>query len=95
MVRAYAERNAVNAPVQGSSADMIKLAMIAIDRRIRQEKMASRMILQVHDELVFNVPGSEVERLAALVEKEMKEALPMRVPVEVEVCAASNWLDAH
>ena len=95
VVRAYAERNAVNAPVQGSSADMIKLAMIAIDRRIRQEKMASRMILQVHDELVFNVPGSEVERLAALVEKEMKEALPMRVPVEVEVCAASNWLDAH
>lgn len=95
VVRAYAERNAVNAPVQGSSADMIKLAMIAIDRRIRQEKMASRMILQVHDELVFNVPASEVESLSALVEKAMKEALPMQVPIEVEVGVAPNWLDAH
>ena len=57
--------------------------------------MASRMILQVHDELVFNVPASEVESLSALVEEAMKEALPMQVPIEVEVCAASNWLDAH
>ena len=95
VVRAYAERNAVNAPVQGSSADMIKLAMIAIDRRIRQEGMASRMILQVQDELVFNVPDPEAESLAALVEKAMKEALPMQVPIEVEVGVAPNWLDAH
>lgn len=95
VVRAYAERNAVNAPVQGSSADMIKLAMIAIDRKIRDRGMRSRMILQVHDELVFDVPLEERDRLESLVEEEMKNALPMRVPVEVEVNHADNWLDAH
>ena len=95
VVRAYAERNAVNAPVQGSSADMIKLAMIAIDRRMRNEKLSARMILQVHDELVFDVPAHEVEYLSALVSEEMKNALPMQVPIEVEVNAAANWLDAH
>ena len=95
VVRAYAERNAVNAPVQGSSADMIKLAMIAIDRRMRESGLASRMILQVHDELVFDVEAGEEEILSALVEEEMKRALPMQVPIEVEVKHASNWLDAH
>lgn len=95
VVRAYAERNAVNAPVQGSSADMIKLAMIAIDRKIREKGLASRMLLQVHDELVFNVPLSELDVLQALVEEEMKTALPMQVPIEVEVNHAGNWLDAH
>ncbi len=95
VVRAYAERNAVNAPIQGSSADMIKLAMIAIDRRIAAEHLSARMILQVHDELVFDVPEEEVERLSVLVAEEMKNALPMQVPVEVEINAAANWLDAH
>ncbi|MBD5397076.1 DNA polymerase I [bacterium] len=95
VVRAYAERNAVNAPVQGSSADMIKVAMIAIDRRIRRENLKARMILQVHDELVFDVPQNELSAMKVLVEEEMKNALPMRVPVEVEQNAADNWLDAH
>ena len=95
VVRAYAERNAVNAPIQGSSADMIKLAMVAVDRRIEAEKLKARMILQVHDELVFDVPEQEVEYLSVLVEEEMKKALPMQVPIEVEVRAAGNWLDAH
>ncbi len=95
VVRAYAERNAVNAPVQGSSADMIKVAMIAIDRRMRRENLKAKMILQVHDELVFDVPQNELPAMKALVEEEMKNALPMRVPVEVEQNAADNWLDAH
>ena len=95
VVRAYAERNAVNAPVQGSSADMIKVAMIAIDRRIRRENLKAKMILQVHDELVFDVPQNELPAMKALVEEEMKNALPMRVPVEVEQNAADNWLAAH
>lgn len=95
VVRAYAERNAVNAPVQGSSADMIKVAMIAIDRRMRRENLKAKMILQVHDELVFDVPQNELPAMKTLVEEEMKNALPMRVPVEVEQNAADNWLDAH
>ncbi|MCM1169631.1 MAG: DNA polymerase I [Bacteroides sp.] len=95
VVRSYAERNAINAPVQGSSADMIKLAMIAVQRRMEEKGLAARMILQVHDELVFDVPQAEVDTLTALVVEEMKNALPMRVPVEVEVNSASNWLDAH
>lgn len=95
VVRSYAERNAINAPVQGSSADMIKLAMIAVQRRIEKEGLSSKMILQVHDELVFDVPENEVERLSALVQEEMRNALPMQVPIEVEVNSASNWLDAH
>lgn len=95
VVRSYAERNAINAPVQGSSADMIKLAMIAVQRRMEKEGLSSKMILQVHDELVFDVPENEVERLSALVQEEMRNALPMQVPIEVEVNSASNWLDAH
>ncbi len=95
VVRAYAERNAVNAPVQGSSADMIKLAMIAVQRGIERQGLSARMILQVHDELVFDVPENETERLKALVVEEMKEALPLDVPLEVEVNSATNWLDAH
>ncbi|MCH5244145.1 MAG: DNA polymerase I [Lentimicrobiaceae bacterium] len=94
-VRGYAERNAINAPVQGSSADMIKVAMIAVQKRIEEEKLSARMILQVHDELVFDVPQNEIEKLSQIVNKEMKNALPMSVPVEVEINCADNWLDAH
>lgn len=95
VVRSFAERNAINAPVQGSSADMIKLAMIAVQKRIEAQRLAARMILQVHDELVFDVPENEVETLSACVVEEMRNALPMSVPVEVEVNSAANWLDAH
>ncbi|MDA1333892.1 MAG: DNA polymerase, partial [Bacteroidetes bacterium] len=94
-VRAAAERVAVNMPIQGTQADMIKLAMIAIDRRIREENLKSRMLLQVHDELVFEVPHDEVELLKKLVEKEMTEALLLKIPVEVSMGTGANWLEAH
>ncbi len=95
VVRGYAERNAVNAPIQGTSADMIKLAMIRIAKRLKQEGFAAKMLLQVHDELIFNVPRAELAALQALVETEMKQALPLEVPIEVEMQAAGNWSDAH
>ncbi len=93
--RAYAERIAVNMPIQGSQADMIKLAMIAIHRRLADEGLAARMILQVHDELVLEVPEAEVEAVKALVKEEMQGALPLTVPVEIGLGVAANWLDAH
>ena len=95
LVRSYAERNAINAPIQGSSADMIKLAMIRIARRLRTEGFKAKMVLQVHDELIFNVPQEEVSALQTLVETEMKQALPLQVPIEVEMQTAQNWSDAH
>ncbi|MDE7090516.1 MAG: DNA polymerase I [Bacteroidales bacterium] len=95
VVRGYAERNAVNAPIQGTSADMIKLAMIRIAKRLKTEGFAAKMLLQVHDELIFNVPRTELAALQALVETEMKQALPLEVPIEVEMQAAANWSDAH
>jgi DNA polymerase I len=94
-VREFAERTAINTPVQGSAADMIKLAMIAIDRRLREEKFAARMLLQVHDELVFEAPEPEVERLTAMVGEEMRDALRLSVPIVVETGVAHNWLAAH
>ncbi|MDX1421129.1 MAG: DNA polymerase [Rubricoccaceae bacterium] len=93
--RALAERIAVNMPVQGTQADMIKTAMVAIHARLRDEGLASRMILQVHDELVFEAPEGEVEALKTLVTEEMKGALPLSVPIVVEIGVADNWLDAH
>jgi DNA polymerase-1 len=94
-VREFAERTAINTPVQGSAADMIKLAMIAIHRRLRTEKFAARMVLQVHDELVFEAPPAEIERLSAVVTLEMRRALPLRLPVVVDVGVGANWLAAH
>ena len=94
--RAFAERIAVNMPIQGTQADMIKIAMIAIHRRIRDQGLASRMILQVHDELVFEVPDAEVETMTVLVREEMIGALPLDgVPIVVDVGIGDNWLDAH
>jgi len=93
--RAYAERIAVNMPIQGTQADMIKKAMIAIHARLQTGPLASRMILQVHDELVFEAPESEVEALSELVREEMISALPLDVPIVVDVGVADNWLDAH
>ena len=94
-VRGYAERNAVNAPLQGTAADMIKLAMIGIHEQIKKEKMRSRMILQVHDELVFDAHRGEVEALKQMVEQVMKNALPLEVPMEVGLGTGENWLEAH
>ena len=94
-VREFAERTAINTPVQGSAADMIKLAMIAIDRRLRESKLAARMLLQVHDELVFEAPELDVEQLKQIITHEMRTALPLRVPIVVETGSGRCWLEAH
>ena len=94
-VRGYAERNAVNAPIQGTAADIIKLAMVAIDRRLREEKLQTRMILQVHDELNFSVPRTELEQVRHLVVEEMERSFQMRVPLVAECGEGTNWLEAH
>ena len=95
VVRGYAERNAVNAPIQGTAADVIKLAMIAIDKRLRTEGFRARMILQVHDELNFSCPLDELDRLRAMVIQEMEQAYKMRVPLVADCGNGDNWLEAH
>jgi len=94
-VRGYAERNAINAPLQGSAADIIKLAMIRIDREIRRRGLKSRMILQVHDELVFNVVPEELAEVQKMAVTEMAGAYHGRVPLEVSAGVGANWLEAH
>ena len=95
VVRGYAERNAINAPIQGSAADIIKVAMIAIDRRLREEHLNTKMILQVHDELNFTVPHEERERVGQLVKHEMENAYQMSVPLIADCGWGTNWLEAH
>jgi DNA polymerase-1 len=95
VVRGYAERNAVNAPIQGSAADIIKMAMIAVDHAMKKESVQSKMILQVHDELVFDVHVSEEQRMQTLVKEAMENAIKLVVPMEVEWKIAQNWLEAH
>ncbi len=95
IVRGYAERNAINAPIQGSAADIIKIAMINVYEKMKEEKLTSRMLLQVHDELVFDVIKSEKEQVASLVKECMENAVKMEVPLDVEMEFAGNWLDAH
>jgi DNA polymerase-1 len=94
-MRGQAERIAFNAVLQGSAADLIKRAMLAVDRRIRQEKLKARMLLQIHDELVFEAPDAEIPELAKLVEEEMTTAIDFDVPIRVEVAAGPNWLDVE
>lgn len=94
-VRGFAERNAINAPIQGSAADMIKLAMINIHRRFEEMQVKSKMILQVHDELLFDVYTPEMEDLKPVIKKEMLNAMELAVPLEVEMGAGKNWLEAH
>jgi DNA polymerase-1 len=94
-VRGFAERNAINAPIQGSAADMIKLAMIRIHKRLEEEQFKTRMILQVHDELLFDVPRYEVEKVRPVILEEMSAAMPLQVPVAVEAGIGENWLEAH
>lgn len=93
--RGFAERNAINAPIQGSAADIIKIAMVNIHRWMVKEKVKSRMIMQVHDELVFDVHKDEVELIKENVSKLMKSAVHLEVPMEVEVGTGKNWLEAH
>ena len=94
-VRNFAERNAINAPIQGSSADMIKIAMIGIQQEITRLRMQSKMILQVHDELVFDAHLDELDALKAIVDDKMVHAMPLSVPVIVEINTGNNWLEAH
>jgi DNA polymerase-1 len=95
VVRGFAERNAVNAPIQGSAADVVKLAMVAVDKAMTEAGVKSKMILQVHDELVFDVHNDEQEIMKKLVKEAMEGAVNMAVPMEVEMELARNWLDAH
>ncbi|PLW92738.1 MAG: DNA polymerase I [Marinilabiliales bacterium] len=94
-VRGFAERNAINAPIQGSSADMIKIAMIKIHEAIEKEGLKSKMVLQVHDELVFEVPKEELDLIKPIIEREMKAAMELKVPVEIDMKEGVNWLQAH
>ena len=94
-IRSYAERNAINYPIQGSAADIIKVAMVNIDRRLREEELQARMLLQVHDELVFEVPESERKYVTELICREMEEAVPLDLPLKVELGSGRNWAEAH
>jgi DNA polymerase I len=96
-VRGFAERNAVNSPIQGTAADMIKLAMIRIHHAMKEANLQSKMILQVHDELIFDALPEELEILKPLILNNMKAALPLPngVPVEAELGVGTNWLLAH
>ncbi len=95
VVRGAAERNAINAPIQGTAADMIKLAMINVHRELTERKLKTRMLLQVHDELVFDVYKSEEKEVRALVEEKMKTAIKLETPIVVEIGAGATWLEAH
>ena len=95
VVRGVAERNAINAPIQGSAADVIKLAMINIWKAMNNLKLQSKMILQVHDELNFDVWKPELEQMKAIVRQEMENAVEIGVPLTVEMNSGANWLDAH
>ncbi|KAA6302363.1 MAG: DNA polymerase I [Candidatus Ordinivivax streblomastigis] len=95
IVRGYAERNAINAPIQGSAADIIKVAMVRIHQRFAEEKLRSRMIMQVHDELNFNVLPDELDQLKQIVVEEMEHAIELRVPLIAECGVGQNWLEAH
>lgn len=94
-VLAFARRNAINYPIQGSAADIIKCAMIRVDSRISQERLHSRLIMQVHDELVFEVPETELVAMEQLVEEEMEHAVETRVPLKVDISYGANWSEAH
>ncbi|MBC7293499.1 MAG: DNA polymerase I, partial [Thermoleophilia bacterium] len=90
-LRRFAERTAMNTPIQGSAADIIKMAMVRIHRRLNEQGMASRMVLQVHDELIFEAPKDEVEALCQLVRREMEGVYELRVPLKVDLKAGADW----
>ena len=94
-IRSAAERNAINMPIQGTAADMIKIAMVRIQKSMTEAKLKSRMLLQVHDELVFDMEPSEEAQLRALVTEGMVGALELACPIEIEIGVGDNWLEAH
>jgi DNA polymerase-1 len=95
VVRGYAERNAINAPIQGSAADIIKLAMIKVADALKEKDYKSKMLLQVHDELVFDVHQSEIDIFKSLIKDKMENAISLSVPLDVELGIGTNWLEAH
>ena len=94
-VRGFAERNAINAPIQGSAADIIKVAMINVHAEMNKRKLRSRLLLQVHDELVFDAHKDELDELKALVSEKMVNAVNLEVPMVVDMGVGQNWLEAH
>ena len=94
-VRALAERNAVNAPIQGTAADIIKMAMINVDRKLTEASLKSKMVLQIHDELLFDVPEVETRTLMKVVKDCMENVMELSVPLTVECNYGKNWLEAH
>jgi DNA polymerase-1 len=94
-VRSFGERTAVNTPIQGTAADLIKLAMITIHARLKQQGLKAKMILQVHDELVFEMPDNEIEGMKTLVKEEMEGVLALAVPIKVDMSVGKNWAEAH
>jgi DNA polymerase-1 len=94
-MRAAAERNAINAPIQGTAADIIKIAMIDIDKKLKTRDLNSKMLLQIHDELIFDVVADELEILKKIVMTSMSEACQLEVPLIVDVGVGANWLEAH
>ena len=94
-MRAFDERNAINAPIQGSAADIIKIAMINIHKKLLENKMQSKLILQVHDELVFEILKEEEKVIKKLVKQEMMNSIKFNVPLDVEIGVGKNWLIAH
>ena len=94
-VRGNAERNAINTPIQGTAADIIKIAMIRIHRSFKKRQLTSRMVLQVHDELNFDVPSSEESVVTDLVKEIMESAVQLKVPLLAETGIGNNWLEAH
>jgi DNA polymerase-1 len=95
VVRGAAERNAVNAPIQGSAADIIKIAMINIHQKLKEGRFRTKMLLQVHDELVFDVYNPELENVRQLIKSEMENAYELKVPLDVDMGSGANWLEAH
>ena len=94
-LRGFAERNAINSPIQGTAADIIKLAMIAISKWMKDNEIKSKMIMQVHDELVFDVDSSEIDLLSLNIKKIMESVIKIKVPLLVDVGYGKTWLEAH
>ena len=94
IVKALGDRLAMNAPIQGSAADIIKIAMVKVYNRLNKEKLKSKLILQVHDELILNVKENEEEKVRALVKEEMEKAVKLKVPMEVDINEGSTWYEA-
>ena len=95
MQRSFGERVAMNSPIQGTAADIIKIAMIQVDKRLKEESLQSRLILQVHDELLVETHKSEMEQVKQILEEEMHKAASLSVPLDIDMNCGENWYEAH